>query len=37
VFAAANKAGVERHFVEDEHPNALAQIPRSLAFLATLT
>jgi sugar phosphate isomerase/epimerase len=37
VFAAADKAGVERHFIEDEHPNALAQIPESLAFLAALT
>jgi sugar phosphate isomerase/epimerase len=36
VFAAADKAGVERHFVEDEHPEALHQIPRSLAYLASL-
>jgi sugar phosphate isomerase/epimerase len=34
VFAAADKAGVERHFVEDEHPNALAQIPETLKYLA---
>jgi sugar phosphate isomerase/epimerase len=36
VLAAATKAGVERHFIEDEHPNALAQIPESLRYLATL-
>jgi sugar phosphate isomerase/epimerase len=34
VLAAAQKAGVERHFIEDEHPEALAQIPQSLRFLA---
>ena len=34
VLGAAAKAGVERHFVEDEHPDAMAQIPRSLAYLA---
>jgi sugar phosphate isomerase/epimerase len=34
VLGAAQKAGVERHFVEDEHPEALAQIPQSLRFLA---
>ena len=36
VLRAAEKAGVERHFVEDEHPDAMAQIPRSLAFLSRL-
>lgn len=36
VLRAAEKAGVERHFVEDEHPEALAQIPRSLAYLGGL-
>jgi sugar phosphate isomerase/epimerase len=34
VLRAAQKAGVERHFIEDEHPDALAQIPQSLKFLA---
>ena len=34
VLRAAEKAGVERHFVEDEHPDAMAQIPKSLAYLA---
>ena len=36
VIAAATKAGIERHFIEDEHPNALTQIPESLKYLATL-
>jgi sugar phosphate isomerase/epimerase len=36
VLRAAKKAGVERHFIEDEHPDALAQIPRSLKYLAAL-
>ena len=36
VLRAAKKAGVERHFIEDEHPNALAQIPGSLRYLASL-
>jgi sugar phosphate isomerase/epimerase len=34
VLRAAQKAGVERHYIEDEHPNALEQIPRSLKYLA---
>jgi sugar phosphate isomerase/epimerase len=36
VLRAARKAGVERHFVEDEHPGALEQIPRSLDYLRSL-
>ncbi len=36
VLRAASKAGVERHFVEDEHPDALAQIPQSLSYLRSL-
>ena len=32
----AAKCGVERHYIEDEHPNALAQIPVSLRYLASL-
>ncbi len=36
VLRAAQKAGVERHFIEDEHPNALGQIPQSLRYLASL-
>jgi sugar phosphate isomerase/epimerase len=35
VLRAAGKAGVERHFVEDEHPDAMAQIPRTLQYLAS--
>jgi sugar phosphate isomerase/epimerase len=34
VLRAAQKAGVERHYLEDEHPEALTQIPRSLRYLA---
>jgi sugar phosphate isomerase/epimerase len=33
VLQAAKKAGVERHYIEDEHPNAVAQIPESLRYL----
>ncbi len=36
VLKAAAKCGVERHYIEDEHPNALAQIPVSLRDLASL-
>jgi sugar phosphate isomerase/epimerase len=36
VLKAAEKCGVERHYIEDEHPNALAQIPVSLRYLASL-
>jgi sugar phosphate isomerase/epimerase len=36
VLKAAQKCGVERHYIEDEHPNALAQIPVSLRYLASL-
>jgi sugar phosphate isomerase/epimerase len=36
VIKAAEKCGVERHYIEDEHPNALAQIPVSLRYLASL-
>jgi sugar phosphate isomerase/epimerase len=33
VLRAAAKAGVERHFIEDENLNAIAQIPQSLEYL----
>ena len=33
IFAAAKKAGVKYYFIEDESPNAPAQIPQSLKFL----
>jgi len=36
VLAAARKAGVERYFIEDESPAVEKQVPRSLAFLATM-
>jgi sugar phosphate isomerase/epimerase len=36
VLRAANKAGVTLHFIEDEHPQAEKQIPRSLEYLARL-
>ena len=36
VLRAANKVGVKMHFIEDEHPQAENQIPRSLAYLAAL-
>jgi len=36
VLRAANKAGVKLHFIEDEHPQAEQQIPRSLDYLASL-
>lgn len=37
ILRASAKAGVKRHFIEDEHPKSEEQIPRSLAYLATLT
>ena len=36
VLAAANAAGVERHFIEDESPAVMEQVPESLKFLAGL-
>jgi sugar phosphate isomerase/epimerase len=36
VIAAASKAGVKIHFIEDEHPESEKQIPRSLEYLASL-
>ena len=36
VLRAANKAGATLHFIEDEHPQSEKQIPRSLAYLASL-
>jgi sugar phosphate isomerase/epimerase len=36
LLKAANKAGVERHFIEDESPSVLAQIPESLRYLGGL-
>ena len=36
VLKAAERAGVEYHFLEDEHPESLAQLPRSLDYLRRL-
>jgi sugar phosphate isomerase/epimerase len=36
LLAAATKAGVERHFIEDESPKVVTQIPESLRYLAGL-
>ena len=36
VLRAANQGGVKMHFIEDEHPESEKQIPRSLAYLASL-
>jgi sugar phosphate isomerase/epimerase len=36
VMAAAAKARVKWYFIEDEHPNAVVQIPQSLAYLRRL-
>ena len=36
VLKAAVKAGVKWYFIEDEHPEAVAQIPRTLEFLQRL-
>jgi sugar phosphate isomerase/epimerase len=33
ILKAAERAGVEYHFLEDEHPQSLAQLPRSLEYL----
>jgi sugar phosphate isomerase/epimerase len=37
VLKAAQKAGVEYYFIEDEAKNAVEQIPQSLKYLETLT
>ena len=36
ILKASAKAGVEIHFLEDEHPESIAQLPQSLAYLRTL-
>jgi sugar phosphate isomerase/epimerase len=33
ILRASEKAGVEYHFLEDEHPQSIAQLPQSLAYL----
>ena len=37
ILRAANNSGPKFHFIEDEHPESEKQIPRSLAYLASLT
>lgn len=36
ILKASEKAGVEIHFLEDEHPESIAQLPSSLAYLRKL-
>jgi sugar phosphate isomerase/epimerase len=36
LFSAADKAGVAWHIIEDESPDAEAQIPQSLRYIASL-
>jgi sugar phosphate isomerase/epimerase len=36
ILKAAEKAGVEIHFLEDEHPESIAQLPGSLKYLRGL-
>lgn len=36
VLAAAKAAGVRYHYIEDEHPEAEKQIPKSIEYLASL-
>ena len=36
VLRAARESGVRRYYIEEEHPNAVGQIPRSLEYLRKL-
>ena len=36
IFNAARASGVTHYYIEDEHPNAVAQIPRTLDYLRAL-
>ena len=36
ILKASEKAGVEIHFLEDEHPDSIAQLPQSLAYVRRL-
>ena len=36
ILKASAKAGVEIHFLEDEHPDSIAQLPQSLTYLRKL-
>lgn len=37
VLRAAQRAGMERYFIEDESPDAVAHVPQSLAYLKSLS
>jgi len=36
ILKASQKAGVEIHFLEDENPDSISQLPQSLAYLRTI-
>jgi hypothetical protein len=36
VLRAGAKGGTQIYYIEDEHPDAYKQIPKSLAYLRTL-
>jgi sugar phosphate isomerase/epimerase len=36
ILMASEKAGVEFHFLEDEHPQSITQLPHSLTYLRSL-
>jgi sugar phosphate isomerase/epimerase len=36
VFRAAQKSGVRRYYVEEEHPNAVKQIPETMRFIENI-
>lgn len=36
IFSAAQKAGIQHYFIEDESPTSLEQVPNSMAFLKGL-
>jgi sugar phosphate isomerase/epimerase len=36
ILKASERAGVEIHFLEDEHPDSIAQLPQSLTYLRSL-
>jgi sugar phosphate isomerase/epimerase len=37
ILKASEKAGVEIHILEDEHPDSIAQLPQSLSYLRKLS
>ena len=36
IVAAGAKAGVEMNYIEDESPDVLSQVPKSMAFYKSL-